>query len=1750
MLYLLNKDVRTVRWNGEPLHEATSAIVKETMNGDFTLTVKYPISDSGIYQLIQEDMLIKAPTPVLGAQLFRIKKPVEHNDYLEITAYHISDDVMQRSITPVSVTSQSCGMALSRMVQNTKTALGDFSFNSDIQDRRTFNTTEIETLYSVLLDGKHSIVGTWEGELVRDNFALTVKKSRGENRGVVITTHKNLKDYQRTRNSQNVVTRIHAKSTFKPEGAEKETTIRVTVDSPLINSYPYINEKGYENNNAKTVEELQKWAQAKFSNEGIDKVSDAIKIEAYGLDGQVVHMGDTVNLKSWKHNVDAFKKAIAYEFDALKEEYISLTFDDKAGTGGSRASGGLSSAADAILGVTESAQEIALEKALQNADSDFDHKAGLLRQEISDGIELAKARAEEVKRELSDTIDQRFNSFNNGPLQEAKRRAEEALRNAGASTLLAQEAKRIGLDSVAKLEAFKSQATSAQTALSSDLDALKRTVANDIRPKQAQAEAEIAKQVESLIQAKTELAGVKSAQATYEETTTRRLSELTNLTNGKASKSELTQTAEELKSRIASVQVGGRNYIKNGQFKNGSKNWLEHQSVNFGLNFNYQHSKNPDNRNHPGLHFYHESQDVANYFGIQQSFAFDGVRGEKVSVSLLVSKDGGDVNSGLRVALHYIKNKNIIGQEWQSIQSQQITSKYKRFTFTFTLSDDVDNLNLMLYGEKGKTINLYVTDVQLERGSVATDYKEAPEDTESQISAVESSFKQRADSLEAGVNRLTEGLRTKADISSLNVTAENIRQSVKSLETDTQNKLNQKLSLAEFEVRAGSIRQEILNATKDKADKTLVIAEAGKLREEFSKIKVGSRNYAEDYDFSRGLWRYHQGDSSPVDWKIINGEYHVKGTTKIWKQMQIFSKEGSRVSEKNSTALLELEIGETYTLSFQGICYSGSPNIWVSLRANRTAPGNPEIISGNFTLTSSWQTYQVTIPALTKPDSFDFWRIILGYNEIGHVAFRKVELTRSSTRIDAGPAPEDGKTDLVIAKSEFQKTAEGLSTNLAAVETYVNQDSQRQEALRRYTREESAKQATAVRELVSRDFVGKASYQEDVRGLERRFSEIATQTNNDIATKIAQYKQTVDGQFASITSQIANKANQTDFQKVRETSQLYERILGNSENGIADKVARMAMTSQLFQVEVAKAAKGGRNYIRNGQFKNGSKNWLEYQSVNFGLNFNYQHSKNPDNRNRPGLHFYHESQDVANFFGIQQYLAFDGVRGEKVSVSLLVSKDGGDSNSGLRVALHYIKNKNIIGQEWQSIPSPQITSKYKRFTFTFTLSDDVDNLNLMLYGEKGKTINLYVTDVQLERGSVATDYKEAPEDTDEAIRTVQTQLAGSWSVQNINSAGDIISGINLGADGRNRVIGKSFHITGETLIDNAVIKSAMVDKLKTANFEAGSVTTVVLDAEAVTAEKLKVDQAFFNKLVANEAYLSQLFAKQAFINRVQSVAIDANQVRSGILSGDRIYGGTIRGANIFGGTLTGHTKIQLGSYGSFDALDGGLQINVPRTINSKDGLGVQFIGSYGRGENVPYGLFLYRDSDFTIGNTATDTDEFLMTVQGYINAKGIGWLKTGKGSVNGKTTGTIGLWNSDNVSLSFGGSGNDIYYSYNSTAYSLWSVVNQHFSDRRLKENIVDCKHKALDYIHQFQFKEYDWKKQEDRPQQAHTKIGLIAQEVQAVDPTLVYKNGDTLNLDNLRLTNIALKAIQELALENQKLTHRLENLENERRTA
>lgn len=466
MLFLLDKDVKTVKWNGQPLHEASKAIVSEEINGDYILNVTYPITDTRIYKLLKEDMLIIAPTPTTGRQLFRIKEVKEDDDFINLTCPHITEDVFKRSIRPMRVSNATAQTALNTMITQSKTSLGIFTFSSNIFEKRTFTTTEVETLYNILLDGKHSIVGTWEGEIIRNNFLIDIQKNRGTDRGVVITTHQSLNKYDRERNSSSVITRIHLKSTFKPEGSEQERTINITIDSPLINDYPYINEAEYENNNLKTEAELRKWGEAKFKNGNIDKPSDKIEIEAYELDGQNVNLGDTARIMSLKHDVMAKKKAVGYKFDALSEEYLTITFDDKAGIGGSRSiSSSISDVASEIIGTFNQKNNGDFEKNLQalieNANREFDLKSEALKQEITDGLEQAKSRSEELKKEVTDSVNSKFADFDrsfNTQIDSQKERIQAINDLANNANQVAAEALRDGNNAIKYALSVKSLA--------------------------------------------------------------------------------------------------------------------------------------------------------------------------------------------------------------------------------------------------------------------------------------------------------------------------------------------------------------------------------------------------------------------------------------------------------------------------------------------------------------------------------------------------------------------------------------------------------------------------------------------------------------------------------------------------------------------------------------------------------------------------------------------------------------------------------------------------------------------------------------------------------------------------------------------------------------------------------------------------------------------------------------------------------------------------------------------------------------------------------------------------------------------------------------------------------------------------------------------------------------------------------------------------------------------------------------------
>lgn len=532
-----------MKWNGQPLHEATKAEVEEVTNVSYALKVDYPITDTEIYKKFQEDMLIIAPTPITGRQLFRIKEISEQDDTVSLTCQHITEDIFKRSVRPIKVSNSTCQIALNAMISAVKTPLGKFSFTSNIMDNRTFNTTEDETLYKILMDGKHSIVGAWEGEMIRDNFLIDIPKSRGIDRGVVITTHQNLKQYERNKSSSSIITRLHLKSTFKPEGAEEDTVLKVTVDSPLIGNYPYINEAEYENNDLTTEEELRKWGEAKFKNGDIDKSTDQIKVEAYELDGQTVHLGDTVTIMSLKHDVMLKKKAVGYVYDALSEEYISLTFDDKAGHGGGMSgSNGISDVASEILDTVQKTQEDdeyykKLKVLVDNANRAFEDKAGALEKEITDGIEQAKAQAEVVKEEISAQVTEKIKATNQANKNEI---VEEF------------KAQYNGIE--VKMEGFK--ATTDQLK-ASDADIQK--LINDFKA-----------------QTQSQFVGVQGAQSRFEQTTEKAISDLTNVANGKADRSFVEQTVNGIREEFTSIGVGGGpNMLRNSRADEGLKYWTE-----------------------------------------------------------------------------------------------------------------------------------------------------------------------------------------------------------------------------------------------------------------------------------------------------------------------------------------------------------------------------------------------------------------------------------------------------------------------------------------------------------------------------------------------------------------------------------------------------------------------------------------------------------------------------------------------------------------------------------------------------------------------------------------------------------------------------------------------------------------------------------------------------------------------------------------------------------------------------------------------------------------------------------------------------------------------------------------------------------------------------------------------------------------------------------------------------------------------
>lgn len=404
---------------------------------------------------------------------------------------------------------------------------------------------------------------------------------------------------------------------------------------------------------------------------------------------------------------------------------------------------------------------------------------------------------------------------------------------------------------------------------------------------------------------------------------------------------------------------------------------------------------------------------------------------------------------------------------------------------------------------------------------------------------------------------------------------------------------------------------------------------------------------------------------------------------------------------------------------------------------------------------------------------------------------------------------------------EVDQTTEGIKTKIGEITSFIDKDGQRQEELKRYAREETASLSTAIRETLSRDYVAKSIFTENAEGTRQRFEALT----RDNEAKLAEFRQGIDGQLTTLSSQIAGKVNDVDFQKVKETSLLYERIIGTSETDAPDKLSRLVMSSEIFQTEVGKYAKDDFNLVYD------PTNFSKWQKKGSDANI----IKVPYGYGLLRITTVNKQSSVYHGFSLP-LMTSTFTEGEKLSyrmelwVDVLPDRPMGlelwGADGGITSDRIYIE-KTGVQVVTGTMTVKRSSNQAKEFPFEIWLM---------------KNGQVAVGKVSLIRGD--TPPKSFRDDTSpqEIItRTQVKQLNDSYSINALNSAGDILGQLNLNKDGSIKLNEALIAIGDKTYIKDGVIKKAMIGNGQIGTAHIGEIDANIARLINVSAKNIVAD---------------------------------------------------------------------------------------------------------------------------------------------------------------------------------------------------------------------------------------------------------------------------------------------------------------------
>ena len=398
MIYLTDGNI--------PLNAAYADEIVQIDRNTYQLTFKFPTNNI-LWQQLREETFLTADD-LHGEQDFVIFEVEKQHGYIQVYANQVMTLLNHYVVNPINLDRATGSTALSRFAGSI-TRDNPFSFFSDIDDRHTFNTDTTNAMEDLTKD-KHSILGQWGGDLVRHGYQVRLLKNGGSENESLFMYKKNLSSYQHKTSTKSLKTRITFKTTVKGEGENADDKhYKVVVDSPLINEYSQIYEDVVEVNDQDVKDEasLREYGKQYFRTSLCDLMEDSLEIDVVGQSDVPVQMFDVVSVYHETFDLDVRKKITKYTYSPMAKKLKSIGFGEfKSGLG--HAIGNIVS--DAVKNETY-IFEAKLEKEIKNADLDFDRKVQGIKNEITDGIEQAKALSEENKQILFNKIDNQLNEF-------------------------------------------------------------------------------------------------------------------------------------------------------------------------------------------------------------------------------------------------------------------------------------------------------------------------------------------------------------------------------------------------------------------------------------------------------------------------------------------------------------------------------------------------------------------------------------------------------------------------------------------------------------------------------------------------------------------------------------------------------------------------------------------------------------------------------------------------------------------------------------------------------------------------------------------------------------------------------------------------------------------------------------------------------------------------------------------------------------------------------------------------------------------------------------------------------------------------------------------------------------------------------------------------------------------------------------------------------------------------------------------